>query len=137
MGFANIPLDAATVMVAGITIGIAVDDTVHILCTYQAAMIGDIGVASGLRTALTRVGTSITATTMTSLAGFFVLLRSDFVPLQRFGLIAGTAMIVAWAADVFVLPATLVLITRSDRAIQSRGVRRDTEEHRAQAAKLV
>lgn len=120
MGFANIPLDAATVMVAGITIGVAVDDTVHILCAYQALSTGNTGVASALRSALTQVGPSITATTMTSLAGFVVLLHSEFVPLQRFGLIAGVAMIVAWAADVFVLPAVLLLIAGPDHPTESR-----------------
>jgi predicted RND superfamily exporter protein len=137
MGFANIPLDAATVMVAGITIGVAVDDTVHIMCAYQAAATGNTGVASALRSALAQVGPSITATTMTSLAGFFVLLRSDFVPLQRFGLIAGTAMIVAWAADVFLLPALLLLTAGSDQPTEPLTSQRDADGRRAHAAKVV
>ena len=137
MGVANIPLDAATVMVAGITVGVAVEDAVHILCAYQAAATGNTGVASALRSALAQVGPSITTTTITTLAGFFVLLRSEFVPLRRFGLIAGTAMIVSWAANVFVLPALLLLTVRSDRPTESRASQSDADGHRAHAAKVV
>lgn len=137
MGFAHIPLDAATVMVAGITVGIAVEDTMHILCAYQTTPTGNTSVASALRSALVQVGPSATTTTITTLAGFFVLLWSDFVPLQRFGLIAGTAMIVAWAADVFVLPAVLLLTAHSDRPTEPRASKRDANGHSAQVEEVV
>lgn len=137
MGFADIPLDAATVMVAGIAIGIGVEDSVHIVCAYQTAANGNTSVASALRSALSLVGPSITATTITSLAGFFVLLLSDFVPLQRFGLIAGVAMIVAWAADVFILPAVLLLTAGSDHSTAPRISQRDADGLPAHAEKVV
>lgn len=137
MGFADIPLDAATVMVAGITVGVAVEDTVHILCAYEAAAPGNTGVASALRSAIAQVGPSATTTTITSIAGFFVLLRSDFVPLQRFGLIAGVAMIVAWAVDVFVLPAVLLLSARWGRPTESPVSQRDADENRVHATNVI
>lgn len=120
MAIMNIRLDAATVMVACIAIGIAVDDTVHVLCAYQREARRSADVASALRCALAQVGPSITITTLTSLSGFLVLLRSQFVPLQHFGLIAGCALVVALCADVFVLPAAVTLLARRNATVPSR-----------------
>lgn len=112
MAITGIYLDAATVMIAGIAIGIAVDDTVHVLCAYQREAGCSANATTALRCALAQVGPSISITTLTSLSGFLLLLRSEFVPLQHFGLIAGCALVVALYADILVLPAALTLVAR-------------------------
>lgn len=110
MGALNIPLDIATIMVAGIAIGIAVDDSVHMICGFQRAQQSGIGITPAIRQTLAEVGPSITITTLTALAGFFVLLRSEFIPLRHFGLIVGCTLIVAFVTDVLILPAGLTLM---------------------------
>lgn len=118
MAITNIRLDTATVMVSGIVIGIAVDDTVHVICAYQREAHFTADTPTALRRALALVGPSISITTLTSLSGFLVLLRSQFVPLQHFGLIAGWALVVALFADILVLPAALTLFKKRATATQ-------------------
>jgi predicted RND superfamily exporter protein len=52
------------------------------------------------------------AATASACAGFFALSRSPFVPIRWFGLLSGFAMLVGLVAEVFVVPATLVLAAR-------------------------
>ena len=107
MALLSISLDAATVMVASITLGIAVDDTVHFLTHYRRLRLaGDDAVPAIFHTAGT-IGPSITITTITACIGFFTLAFSVFVPIRYLGILAGIAIIVALAADLLLLPALL------------------------------
>jgi predicted RND superfamily exporter protein len=109
MAVFRIPLDAATVMVASIALGIAVDNTVHLLAAFQreagAGETRRLAAFNALRT----VGTAIVVTTATACVGFFSLGVSEFVPIRDFGLLAGGAMLVALVADLLVVPSMLVV----------------------------
>lgn len=107
MALLGISLDAATVMVASITLGIAVDDTVHFLTHYRRLRLaGDDAVPAVVHTA-GAIGPSITITTLTACIGFFTLSFSVFVPIQYLGILAGIAIVIALAADLLLLPALL------------------------------
>lgn len=104
---ARIPLNVATIMIASIAIGIAVDDTVFFLVRLrrEAAREGDADTAVD-RTLEQMIG-PISATTLVVAAGFLVLALADFTPIAYFGLLGGVTMILAWIGDIVLLPALL------------------------------
>ena len=106
MAWARIPLDAATVMVASVSLGIAVDDSVHLLEGYRRRR-DALGISPALCATATDVGPALVVTTATACVGFFSLLPSRFVPVARFGLLAGLAMLAAFVAAVVVVPAVV------------------------------
>ena len=114
MAVAGITLDAGTVMVASIALGIAVDDTVHLLVAISRED-KNAPVADRLRHALEHVGPAMVLTTVAACIGFFALMTSAFVPIRFFGLLSGTAMIVALAAGLWLVPALLVSVSREGR----------------------
>ncbi len=106
----NIPLDAATVMIASVAIGIAADDTVHFLSHYrEERLLTDTG-EDAVETTFQKVGTELTFTSIIAVLGFLILDLASFKPIQYFGLLAGLTMITAWISDVFVLPASIASI---------------------------
>lgn len=110
MAIFGINLDAATVMVASVALGIAVDDTVHLLAGYRRERQAGKENSIAIRDALTAVGPSISVTTLTACIGFFTLATSAFIPVADFGRLAGIAMIWALAADLLFVPALLAVL---------------------------
>ncbi len=99
MALSKIPLDAATVMVASVALGIAVDDTVHFLEAVRTE--------PDLESALDKVGPAMVITTLTACVGFGAVAFSAFEPIAHFGVLCCIAMIVALAADLLLVPAIL------------------------------
>ncbi len=108
----DIPLDPGTVMVASIALGIAVDDTVHVLAGYRRQRKQGAGNRMSILGALRDVGPSITVTSLTASAGFFILGTSMFKPLSYFGLASGLAIVLAFLADLYFVPAILAVAGR-------------------------
>jgi predicted RND superfamily exporter protein len=108
MGWAGVRLDFATVMVAGIALGIAVDDTVHYLHRYrlELAAAGDPRVA--VERALASVGRAMVTTSVVLFAGFSLMALSEFPPHRTFGLVLAGTMVVALLCDLLLLPALLL-----------------------------
>lgn len=104
MGWLNIPLDMMTITIASISIGIAVDDTIHYLFRYrhEYAKCGDY--TSAMRTAHTSIGHAMTYTSLAISIGFLVLVLSAFTPTIYFGLLTVVVMLVALATDMLLLP---------------------------------
>jgi len=109
MGFLKIDLSPATVTVAAISLGIAVDDTIHYMHRYLRSLESgeEPSAASGMAT--TTVGRAIIYTTLTLGAGFIVMVVSDFGPTRHFGLLSASCILLALLCDLFLLP---VLLTR-------------------------
>jgi hypothetical protein len=107
MAVADIPLDAATVMVASVTLGISVDNNIHLLSDYQRErrLGGSRRLAAGR--AVDQVGAAMVVTTATTCVGFYSLCLSAFVPIREFGFLVGSAMLVGLAADLWMGPALL------------------------------
>jgi hypothetical protein len=104
---AGIPLNVATIMIAGIAIGIAVDDTVFFLMRLRREVDqGGDGDAAIDRTYRHMTG-PISATTLVVTVGFLVLAMADFKPVGYFGLLGGLTMVLAWIGDIILLPALL------------------------------
>jgi predicted RND superfamily exporter protein len=113
MAVTGIPLDAATVMVASVALGIAVDNTIHLLAGYDRQRRAGDDPVTAVRATMERVGAALIITSLTAAIGFFSLCFSAFVPIRDFGLLAGITMLVALAADLLLVPALLVVGGRS------------------------
>lgn len=109
MGFLDFALDIDTLLVAPITIGIAVDDTIHFLSRYRMEMMrhGDIQMA--VRETFHEVGQAMIFTSLILSAGFLIFFLSDHSGLQHFGLLSAAAIFAAVIADLFFLPRLCIL----------------------------
>ncbi|MCB0221447.1 MAG: MMPL family transporter [Chrysiogenetes bacterium] len=110
MGYANISLDPGTVFVAGIAMGIVVDDTVHYLSCFRRELEFHGDYTKALHAAHRHVGPAIVFTSTILTIGFLVLLAGNFSPVRNFGLLTSLTMAFAVVADLFLLPALLVLM---------------------------
>ena len=109
MGYLNFNLDAATVMIAGIALGIAVDDTVHYLNRFHVELgRADWDYAEASRRATHVVGRPIFFTSVILLVGFGVLVFGNFRPTRMFGYLTGLTMVFALIGDLVLLPALLL-----------------------------
>jgi predicted RND superfamily exporter protein len=108
MGWLGIPLDIMTITIAAITIGIAVDDTIHYVHRFMEELPRDGDYKAAIRRCHASVGRALYYTTITIVAGFSILVLSNFIPTVYFGLLTGLAMLVAIIADLTLL-ALLIL----------------------------
>ena len=108
MGLFGIPLDAATSTVAGMALGIAVDDTIHFLTRFRR----ELNTSGDYRRALVQtsrtVGQAIAFTSVILLAGFSVLTLGTFKGTIYFGLLIGLTMLFALVGDLVLLPVLLL-----------------------------
>lgn len=108
MGVLGIPLDVTTLLVGGIVIGIAVDDTIHFIhhFTEEWRQRGDPREA--VQAAVETVGPALFCTTTILGAGFLVFLFGYMENTSNFGLLAAFATTTAFMADVVLAPALLL-----------------------------
>jgi predicted RND superfamily exporter protein len=105
MGWAGIPLDIATATVGAIILGIAVDDTVHILHRYREARRG--GGADAATEALAGAGPGMVLSSLVLALGLGVLMAAGSMSIVYFGLLITLAVVAALAADLVLLPVLL------------------------------
>ena len=109
MGLLGIPLDTGTVLVAAIALGIAVDDTIHLLFEYQRQRSQGMSIHHSITVATQIKGRAILSSTVILSIGFGVMILSRFVPLIHFGLLTAVIMWAALAGDLIVLPSIIYL----------------------------
>ena len=112
MGWLQIPLDASTLLIGGIVLGLAVDDTIHFMHKFNHYFEDTQDACVAVRQTLETTGSALLFTSLVLFFGFSVLLFSYMLNLFWFGLLVGFATITAFLADVLVAPALMVLITR-------------------------
>ncbi len=109
IGVANIPLDMMTITIASITIGIAVDNSIHYIYRFQDEIkkkqLSEIDVTKICHQS---VGKSILSSSITITFGFSILVLSNFFPTIYFGLFTGLAMITAMFLVLTLLPNLLI-----------------------------
>ena len=113
MGWFNIPLDAATIMIASITIGLAVDDTIHFITWYRRSREAGRDTREAVLQALEDAGKPIVMTSVVLCLSYLVLVLGSVKPIIAFGALASLAMFFALLGDLFILPA-LILIFKPD-----------------------
>lgn len=104
MGVFAIPLDLMTITIAAISVGIAVDNSIHFIDRYRVEMALRADNQSAIDSATNNVGQAMFYTTMVITAGFLIMIFSNFVPTMYFGVLTGLAMITALIANLVMLP---------------------------------
>jgi len=111
MGWFGIPLDIMTITIASITIGIAVDNTIHYIVRYKREYARDNNYALALKRSHDSIGKAIFYTSITIIMGFSILSLSNFKPTIYFGMLTALAMAVALLGSLTLLPR-LILLSR-------------------------
>ncbi len=108
MGWMHIPLDMMTITIAAISLGIAVDDTIHYIYRFQNELKKDANYKQAIYRSHTSIGNAMFYTTMIIMIGFSVLVLSNFYPTIYFGLLTMVAMFMAIVADLILLPRLIL-----------------------------
>lgn len=112
MGWLDISLNVATIMVASVALGIVDDDTIHFISRYRRETAAGAGTDQAIELAALHEGRASLTTAIINSCGFAVLLLSEYKPSAWFGGMLALTMAVAFLAEVFVLPATIKLMPR-------------------------
>ena len=105
------PVDGPAVFVSSVALGVATDDTIHLLTKFTRARRRGLSTANrAARAALFTIGNALTFTTMILVLGFGVLMFSEFAPNSMMGKLAAVMIGLAWVADFLVTPALLALL---------------------------
>lgn len=117
MGWTGMPIDASTMMIGAMVIGLAVDDTIHFMHKFRIyySELDDSKLA--IRATLESTGAALLFTSLVLTGGFGVFLLATMVNTQHFGLLAAIGAVVAFVADLLVAPALMTLATRRDREV--------------------
>ncbi|MFL2900636.1 MAG: RND family transporter [Candidatus Pelagibacterales bacterium] len=107
MGLLNIPLDLMTITIASITIGIAVDNCIHYVYRYREYILITGSHADAVNNCQKTVSTAIKNTSITIMAGFSILVFSNFYPTIYFGAFTALAMLIALIGSLTILPILL------------------------------
>lgn len=105
-------LTAGNVIVFSISIGIAVDDTIHFLARFYQEIGTADSAAAAVEATVVSTGRAIVTTSILVVAGLSVLIFSDFVPTRRFAELTAITMLAALPGDIILLPALLTLFGR-------------------------
>ncbi|MDF1821398.1 MAG: MMPL family transporter [Alcanivoracaceae bacterium] len=108
MGWIGLPLDLMTITIAAITVGIAVDDTIHYVHRFREELPRDNDYVAAMLRCHGSIGKAMFYTSITIIAGFSILTLSSFNPTVYFGVLTGVAMAMALLCNLTLLPASLV-----------------------------
>ncbi|MDC0436081.1 MMPL family transporter [Candidatus Pelagibacter sp.] len=111
IGLLKIPLDMMTITIAAITIGIAVDNSIHYIYRFKEEFEKNKDYNETLKICHSTVGVAILNTSITIVFGFSILVFSKFIPTIYFGVFTGIAMLLAMISVLTLLPS-LILINR-------------------------
>ncbi len=107
MGLLGIPLDTDTLMIAPLIIGIAVDDTIHLVTHYRMDLAKGMGMQKALNQTIKEVGQAVTFTTLVLGLAFAMLGFSDYLGLVKVGIFGSLSIFVALLCDLLFLPALI------------------------------
>lgn len=107
MGYAGMYLDTATSMIGAIALGIALDDTIHLMVRYNHELNETEDQNRAMNLTIDDEIIPVLSTTIATGLGFGVLIFSSFPPIVRFGMLAALAMLVALLVDMILTPVIL------------------------------
>ena len=110
MGTFGLPLDAFSLMVGGIALGLAVDDTIHFMHNYRRYRDQRMSLVDAVDATLQTAGRAMMITTIVLSVGFSGFVMSSMVNLANLGLLVAFAITAAFFADVLLAPALLALV---------------------------
>ncbi len=109
IGLAGIPLDMMTITIAAITIGIAVDNSIHYIYRFKEELVNFKDYDKTIKYCHSTVGIAILNTSITIVFGFSILILSNFIPTIYFGVFTGIAMLLAMISVLTLLPSLLLV----------------------------
>ena len=109
IGIFKIPLDMMTITIAAITIGIAVDNSIHYIYRFREEYYNLKNYSKTLKLCHSTVGIAILNTSITIIFGFSILILSNFIPTIYFGIFTGMAMLAAMILVLTLLPCLLLI----------------------------
>ena len=110
IGLLGIPLDMMTITIAAITIGIAVDNSIHYIYRFKEEFSKIKDYNKTLKKCHSTVGVAILNTSITIVFGFSILVLSKFIPTIYFGMFTGLAMLLAMISVLTLLPALILTV---------------------------
>jgi len=110
IGLLGIPLDMMTITIAAITIGIAVDNSIHYIYRFKEEFSKIKDYKKTLKVCHSTVGVAILNTSITIVFGFSILVLSKFIPTIYFGIFTGLAMLLAMISVLTLLPSLILIV---------------------------
>ena len=110
IGLLGIPLDMMTITIAAITIGIAVDNSIHYIYRFKEEFAKIKDYNKTLDRCHETVGVAILNTSITIVFGFSILVLSNFIPTIYFGVFTGIAMLLAMLSVLTLLPKLILIL---------------------------
>jgi len=107
MGYCGITIRTSMVLIFALSLGVAVDDTIHILARYRQELEVDGDIAGALRRSVATTGQAIVFASTLLVAGFSIFLFSSFYGLFQFGFLGAITLTTALLADLFLTPAMI------------------------------
>ncbi len=114
IGLLEIPLDMMTITIAAITIGIAVDNSIHYIYRFKEEFKRINNYNLTLEKCHNTVGVAILNTSITIVFGFSILVLSNFIPTIYFGIFTGIAMLLAMISVLTLLPKLILIVKPFD-----------------------
>jgi predicted RND superfamily exporter protein len=112
MGFLEVPISLATVLIAGIAVGLAVDDTIHFVFAYREGRREGLPPEIAVNRTLVRIGSRVILTSVILTGSFGCMMVSDFMPTANFGVFTALTILAALAVDLTVLPLALLAVAQ-------------------------
>ena len=110
MGWVGIPLDMMTITIAAISVGIAVDDTIHYIHRFKKEFEKDRNYLTAMHRSHESIGYAMYYTSVTIIIGFSILVLSNFIPGIYFGLLTVLAMAIALVSSLTLLPQLIMFV---------------------------
>jgi predicted RND superfamily exporter protein len=110
IGLLGIPLDMMTITIAAITIGIAVDNSIHYIYRFKEEFKKIKNYNDTVDRCHNTVGVAILNTSITIVFGFSILILSNFIPTIYFGVFTGIAMLLALISVLTLLPKLILVL---------------------------
>ena len=107
MSLLDIPLDVSTAMITPIMLGIAMDDTIHLVYKYRRSKTITGSPKSRMDSAMHYTGSALFSTTIALVGGFLIIASSATPSVSDFGILCAVTVAIALITDIFYLPALL------------------------------
>lgn len=123
MGWRGIELNSTTLIIFSVSLGLAVDNTIHVVRRFQEEMLGGASRDDALRGAVLGTGRAVVVSSMVLLAGLSVVLASSFVPIRLFAELTALTIFSCLVGDLVLLPVLLHLFwhPKDTKALHAQG----------------
>jgi predicted RND superfamily exporter protein len=110
LGWAGIPINMGTAMIAAVSLGLSVDSSIHYLAAFRRQLTGDGTVEPALHAAHRSAGRAMIFSTLALAVGFLALMTSGFMPTVAFGWISCLTLLGGLLGNLVVLPVLLTFL---------------------------